>query len=201
VDTDEEGDSPPDAEKDTEDVALAVKDCVASVEKVSLGAAVALYVGCDVHDEEGFTVMVAECVAESDTRRTVGVAAVSGEPVAAADSVKDAVAHAESVGPALRVPVVHTDAVVVGVTVTVCVGIVEGDALTVGDVVVVYEPDTVFVSEPPLASLAEPVGAVDAEEEPEAERVPDVVPLPVGDSGGGLDTVALLLGVSRSEDV
>ena len=61
-----EGEVPGDAEKDTDDVAVAVKDCVAAAEKVSVGFAEALYVGCDVHEEEGFTVMVALCGAERD---------------------------------------------------------------------------------------------------------------------------------------
>ncbi len=180
---------------------MGVKESVVTAVKESVGFALALYVGCDVHELEGSTVMVAECVAERDTRPTEGVAPIAGDPVAAADCVKDAVAHAESVARGLVVPVAQADADVVAQTVTVCVG--TGDAVELGEgvKVPVREPDTVFVREPPTASLAEPEGTADAEEESDEDMDTVNVALPVGEPGGGRDTVAELLGLSIGEGV
>jgi hypothetical protein len=100
------------------------------------------------------------------------------------------------------VPVAQADAVVVAQGVTVCVGTEEVELLTVGERVAVRETDTVLVMEPPPApSLGVPVGAADAEVEPEEEVVPVKVLFPVGEPGGGLLTVAELLGVTREEGV
>jgi hypothetical protein len=202
VDTEEEGDSPEDAEKDTEDVAEAVKESVATGVMEPEGSAVAEPVCCAVHDEEGSTGMVAECVAERETWPTVRVATPTGDPVAAADSVKDAEVQAESVARGLVVPEAQGDAVSVAEVVTVSVAIDEAVALTEGVTVAEKDPDTVLVSEPPPApSCAELVAAADGEEEPELVGLPVNVPLPVGDPGCGFDTVAVLLGVSLAEAV
>ena len=102
----------------------------------------------------------------------------------------------------LVVPKAQGDAVSVAEVVTVSVASVEAVALTEAVTVVVKEPATVLVSEPPPApACAEPMATADGEEEPELVGLPVNVPLPVGDPGGGFDTVAVLLGVSFAEDV